>query len=46
MIYTRVDLKGLIAKIITKGGVAQLVEQWNHNPRVRGSTPFATTIVQ
>lgn len=24
------------------GGVAQLAEQWNHNPRVRGSIPFAT----
>ncbi len=26
-----------------RGGVAQLAEQRNHNPRVRGSSPFAAT---
>ena len=27
-----------------RGGVAQLEEQRNHNPRVRGSSPCAATI--
>lgn len=26
------------------GGLAQLVEQWNHNPRVIGSSPIPATI--
>ena len=25
------------------GGVAQWLEQWNHNPRVGGSNPFTAT---
>jgi hypothetical protein len=26
------------------GGIAQLVEQWNHNPWVGGSSPSAATM--
>ena len=33
-------------KALEKGGVAQLAEQWNHNPRVRGSSPCAATLYQ
>ena len=28
---------------IMKGGLAQLVERWNHNPQVEGSSPPAAT---
>ena len=35
---------GSIAAFSEWGGVAQLVEQWNHNPFVAGSSPAAATI--
>ena len=28
---------------VSSGGVAQLVEQWNHNPLAGGSSPSAAT---
>ena len=34
---------GSIAAFSEWGGVAQLVEQWNHNPFVAGSSPAAAT---
>ena len=30
--------------IYSKGGLAQSVERWNHNPQVEGSSPPAATI--
>jgi hypothetical protein len=46
-IRLRKDLtfRSFLFKFISQiGGVAQLVEQRNHNPRVRGSSPCAATI--
>ena len=33
----------IFSVLILCGGIAQLVEQWNHNPWVGGSSPSAAT---
>ena len=36
----------ILTDIEKNGGLAQLVERWNHNPQVEGSSPPAATILR